>query len=124
MTEIYVIIKVRYVASVRGDSSGLQNRPIDELKGLIFMQKQTNIQDVFLNTARRERIPVTVYLINGFQLRGVIKGFDNFVVLLEGEGRQQLIYKHALSTITPSRDIPIKLNCAEKDEVCPPETEL
>ncbi len=44
------------------------------------MQKQTNIQDVFLNTARRERIPVTVYLINGFQLRGIIKGFDNFVV--------------------------------------------
>ncbi len=88
------------------------------------MQKQTNIQDVFLNTARRERIPVTVYLINGFQLRGIIKGFDNFVVLLEGEGRQQLIYKHALSTITPSREIPIKLNCSEKDEACLPETEL
>ena len=83
------------------------------------MQKQTNIQDVFLNTARRERI-----LINGFQLRGIIKGFDNFVVLLEGEGRQQLIYKHALSTITPSREIPIKLNCSEKDEACLPETEL
>ena len=89
------------------------------------MQKQTNIQDVFLNTARRDRIPVTVYLINGFQLRGLIKGFDNFVVLLEDEGRQQLIYKHALSTITPSREIPIKLNCcSEKEEVCPPETEL
>ncbi len=88
------------------------------------MQKQTNIQDVFLNTARRERIPVTVYLINGFQLRGVIKGFDNFVVLLEGEGRQQLIYKHALSTITPAREITIKLNCAEKEEVCRPEIEL
>ncbi len=89
------------------------------------MQKCNNIQDVFLNTARRERIPVTVYLVNGYQLRGLIKGFDNFVVLLEGEGKQQLIYKHALSTISPSRDIPIKLNCcAEKDEVCHPETEL
>lgn len=85
------------------------------------MQKPTNIQDVFLNTARRERIPVTVYLINGFQLRGLIKGFDNFVVLLEGEGKQQLIYKHALSTITPAHEIPIKLNCAEKEEPCPPE---
>ena len=72
------------------------------------MQKQTNIQDVFLNIARRERIPVTVYLINGFQLRGMIKGFDNFVVLLEGEGKQQLIYKHALSTITPAREIPLE----------------
>lgn len=90
------------------------------------MQRQTNIQDVFLNTARRERIPVTVYLVNGFQLRGMIKGFDNFVVLLEAEGRQQLIYKHALSTITPSREILIKLNCAEaeKEEICRPETEL
>ena len=88
------------------------------------MQKQTNIQDVFLNTARRERIPVTVYLINGFQLRGMIKGFDNFVVLLEGEGKQQLIYKHVLSTITPAREIPVRINCSEKEEVCPPETEL
>jgi host factor-I protein len=85
------------------------------------LQKQTNIQDLILNTARRERIPVTVYLVNGFQIRGLIKGFDNFVVLLEGEGRQQLVYKHALSTISPSREIPIRLNCAEKEEPCPTE---
>lgn len=87
------------------------------------MQKQTNIQDLFLNMARRDRVPVTVFLVNGFQLRGVIRGFDNFVVLLECDGRQQLIYKHALSTISPSRELPIKLGFAEKDDVCPEEIE-
>ena len=62
-----------------------------------------NLQDTFLNKSRQERIPVTVIMVNGFQMRGEIRGFDNFVVLVDADGKQQMIYKHAISTITPSR---------------------
>ncbi|MGI6113601.1 MAG: RNA chaperone Hfq [Mahellales bacterium] len=61
------------------------------------------LQDVFLNQVRKERIPVTIHLTNGFQLKGIVKGFDNFTVILDNEGKQMLIYKHAISTITPSK---------------------
>nr|NNM90084.1 RNA chaperone Hfq [Bacilli bacterium] len=67
--------------------------------------KVINIQDSFLNQIRKESIPVTVYLMNGFQIRGVVKGFDNFTIVIESEGKQQLIYKHAVSTFTPSRNV-------------------
>ena len=60
-------------------------------------------QDSFLNQARKENITVTIHLINGFQLKGFVKGFDNFTVVLESMGRQQLIYKHAISTISPGK---------------------
>jgi len=66
-----------------------------------------NLQDAFLNQIRKEGIQTTVYLINGFQLKGTVKGFDNFTVVLESEGRQMLIYKHAMSTITPQRSVNI-----------------
>ncbi|MGI6130236.1 MAG: RNA chaperone Hfq [bacterium] len=66
---------------------------------------QTNLQDTFLNQARRENVPCTVYLVNGFQIRGLIRGFDNFTVVFESEGKQLLVYKHAISTITPIRPI-------------------
>ena len=70
------------------------------------MQKTTeNYQDIFLNQARRDRTMLTVFLMNGFQMRGVITGFDPFVVVLDSEGRQQVIYKHAISTIAPARAI-------------------
>lgn len=69
------------------------------------MQKLQNLQDTFLNQARRERMPVTLFLMNGFQLRGVIRGFDSFVVMVDSEGKQQMIYKHAISTVTPSRPL-------------------
>ena len=72
------------------------------------MQRTENYQDLFLNQARRERTPLTVFLINGFQMRGVITGFDAFVILLFSEGKQQMIYKHAVSTMTPS--VPLRLN--------------
>ena len=58
-----------------------------------------------MNQARRERIIVTVFLVNGFQLRGTIRGFDSFVVFVDSEGKQQMIYKHAISTIAPSRTV-------------------
>jgi len=67
-----------------------------------------NLQDTFLNKSRQERIPVTVIMVNGFQMRGEIRGFDNFVVLVDADGKQQMIYKHAISTITPSRPIDVR----------------
>jgi len=70
-----------------------------------IMQKTQNLQDVFLNQARKEKQMVTMFLINGFQLRGTVRGFDNFTVVLETEGKQQLIYKHAISTIVPPKSI-------------------
>ena len=65
------------------------------------MQKTQNLQDAFLNYIRREKIPVTLFLMNGFQLRGVVRSFDSFVVLIAADGRQQMLYKHAISTIVP-----------------------
>ena len=72
------------------------------------MQNKINFQETFLLRARRDAVPVTMFLMNGFQMRGVIRGFDAFVVVLESEGRQQLIYKHAISTIAPVRSIPLE----------------
>ncbi|MEW4370043.1 RNA chaperone Hfq [Paenibacillus kandeliae] len=69
------------------------------------MNKSINIQDTFLNQLRKENIPVTVYLVNGFQIRGTIKAFDNFTIMVDSDGRQQMIYKHAVSTFTPSRNV-------------------
>jgi host factor-I protein len=62
-----------------------------------------NLQDVFLNQVRKEHIAVTIYLTNGFQLKGMVKGFDNFTVVLDTDGKQQLVYKHAISTISPMK---------------------
>ena len=69
------------------------------------MQKTQNLQDIFLNQARRERMNLTVFLMNGFQLRGIVRGFDSFTVVIDTDGKQQLIYKHAISTIVPSKPI-------------------
>jgi host factor-I protein len=69
--------------------------------------KNMNLQDVFLNQARKERISITIYLVNGYQFRGIVRGFDNYTVILECEGKQQLVYKHAISTIAPQRPINI-----------------
>ena len=63
-----------------------------------------NLQDIFLNQMRKEKIPVTMYLVNGARLTGTIKGFDNFVILMKNDS-QQLVYKHAISTIIPDRPI-------------------
>ena len=72
------------------------------------MQKNNNLQDLFLLRARKTRANVTMFLMNGYQLRGQIAGFDPFVVVLISEGRQQVIYKHAISTITPERPISLE----------------
>ncbi|MBR5094029.1 MAG: RNA chaperone Hfq [Oscillospiraceae bacterium] len=73
------------------------------------MQKTKDLQSAFLDRARKDRLTVTMFLMNGFQLHGVVKGFDGFTVVLDSEGKQQLIYKHAISTIVPPR--PVELDC-------------
>ncbi|GIQ67674.1 RNA chaperone Hfq [Xylanibacillus composti] len=69
------------------------------------MNKSINIQDTFLNQLRKENIPVTVYLTNGFQIRGQIRAFDNFTIVIDSEGKQQMVYKHAISTFMPQRNV-------------------
>jgi len=69
--------------------------------------KDINLQDIFLNQARKEHIPVTIYITNGFQFKGTVRGFDNYTVILDTEGKQNLIYKHAISTITPLKAISV-----------------
>jgi len=80
------------------------------------MNKTINLQDVFLNQARKERISVTVFLKNGFQFKGLVKGFDAFTVILETDGKQSLVYKHAISTIVPARSISILDELKETSE--------
>ena len=72
------------------------------------MEKTKNLQDLFLNRSRSEKFPVTVFLMNGFQMRGVVKGFDSFTVVLDTEGKQQLIYKHAISTNVPPHPVDLR----------------
>ncbi|MDR2502352.1 MAG: RNA chaperone Hfq [Oscillospiraceae bacterium] len=76
------------------------------------MANGINLQDVFLNRARAQKVAVTVFLVNGFQLRGLVMGFDSFTVVLDTDGKQNLIYKHAISTIIPAR--PIELTPDER----------
>lgn len=71
------------------------------------MQKTNNLQEVFLSQARRERRPVTVFMVNGYQMRGYITGFDSFIVVLSSDGKQMVLYKHAISTIIPERPVPL-----------------
>ncbi len=80
------------------------------------MKKNTNLQDLFLTRARRQSVPLTLFLVNGFQMRGAVRGFDPFVVVLESEGRQQMIYKHAISTIVPAQTVDLR-----EAESCPEE---
>lgn len=72
-----------------------------------MMGQTVNIQDHYLNQLRKTRGSVTVFLTNGFQLRGTVKAFDNYTVLLETEGKEQLIYKHAISTFAPLKNVPL-----------------
>ncbi|MBO6520612.1 MAG: RNA chaperone Hfq [Rhodospirillales bacterium] len=76
--------------------------------------KPQNVQDVFLNYIRKNKTPVTVFLVNGVKLQGIVTWFDNFSVLLRRDGHTQLVYKHAISTIMPST--PVQLFEPEKDD--------
>ncbi len=81
----------------------MQNRPV-------------NLQDNFLNQVRKENVAVSIHLMNGFQIKGNVKGFDNFTVIIESMGKQQLVYKHAISTIAPMKPLnsAFEAECAEK----------
>lgn len=81
-------------------------------------KSQVNLQDIFLNQMRKEKISVTMYLVNGARLTGTIKGFDNFVILLKQEN-QQLVYKHAISTIIPDKSVDLLENVEMKKEAEP-----
>ena len=74
-------------------------------KGFKMTTDKSNLQDTFLNTVRKDKTPVTIFLVNGVKLQGIITWFDNFCVLLKREGVTQLVYKHAISTIMPNEDI-------------------
>lgn len=76
--------------------------------------QQINLQDVFLNQVRKEKQAITIFLLSGFQIKGLVTGFDNYTVVLDCEGKQELIYKHAISTIIPSR--PVNFIAAEKEQ--------
>lgn len=67
--------------------------------------KMSSLQDSFLNQARKDGVPVTLHLVNGFQIKGLVKSFDNFTIVIDSMGKQQLIYKHAISTVTPARTV-------------------
>jgi len=92
------------------------------------MKGMINLQDTFLNQARKENMLTTVFLVNGYQIKGVVRSFDNFTILLEVEGKQQLIYKHAVSTIIPMRNINLRTSdnddSGDSDEEEAPEESL
>jgi len=79
--------------------------------------KVINLQDSFLNQVRKENVSVTIHLVNGFQIRGYVKGFDNFTVIIENEGKQQMVYKHAISTITPFKALSGNYGVDKKEEM-------
>ncbi|MFO8192384.1 MAG: RNA chaperone Hfq [Bacillota bacterium] len=74
------------------------------------MKGMINLQDTFLNQARKENMLTTVFLVNGYQIKGIVRSFDNFTILLDVEGKQQLVYKHAVSTIIPIRNINLRIS--------------
>lgn len=69
------------------------------------MKSNFNLQDVFLNQVRKEKIVITIFLISGFQIKGTVKGFDNYTVIMDSNNKQHLIYKHAISTIVPNKAV-------------------
>ena len=79
--------------------------PIQRKKEGIHISQAINLQDAILNEVRRDRVPVTLFLMNGFQLRGLVTGYDSFVVVLVSDGKQQMIYKHAISTLAPMKPL-------------------
>ncbi len=80
--------------------------------GHMSNEKKQNLQDTFLNTVRKSKTPLTIFLVNGVKLQGVVTWFDNFCVLLRRDGNSQLVYKHAISTIMPGQ--PVQLFDAEQ----------
>ena len=79
-------------------------------------EKKQNLQDTFLNSVRKSRTPLTIFLVNGVKLQGVVSWFDNFCVLLRRDGQSQLVYTHAISTIMPSQPVQLYEPSADEDD--------
>ena len=79
-------------------------------------EKKQNLQDTFLNSVRKSRTPLTIFLVNGVKLQGIVSWFDNFCVLLRRDGQSQLVYKHAISTIMPSQPVQLYEPSADEDD--------
>ena len=99
-----------YLAKRAGPDGGQAKEKVE----LMSNDKKQNLQDVFLNTVRKSKTPLTIFLVNGVKLQGVVTWFDNFCVLLRREGQIQLVYKHAISTIMPGQ--PVQLFEKEEEE--------
>ncbi|MBQ0105875.1 MAG: RNA chaperone Hfq [Armatimonadetes bacterium] len=85
-------------------------------------QQNVNLQDSFLNLARKDNIPVTIFLVSGIQLKGTVKGFDQFIVILESQGRPwQMVYKHAIATVVPGAPIKGLFDNKDEEETAPAE---
>lgn len=82
-----------------------------------------NLQENFLNQARKENVPVTIHLMNGFQIKGMIRGFDQFTIVVDSMGRQQMVFKHAISTVTPAKPLGAKLTEEKPAEEKPAEAQ-
>ena len=78
---------------------------LNQKKEVLHMSDAINLQEAILKECRKEKVPVTLFLMNGFQLRGIVTGYDSFVVVLLSDGKQQMIYKHAISTLAPIRPL-------------------
>ena len=78
--------------------------------------KRQNLQDTFLNSVRKTKTPLTIFLVNGVKLQGIVTWFDNFCVLLRRDGQSQLVYKHAISTVVPARNVRISATSATGEE--------
>lgn len=87
-------------------------------KALAMAEKSQNVQDVFLNHVRKNKTPVTIFLVNGVKLQGIITWFDNFSVLLRRDGHTQLVYKHAISTVMPGAPV-VLFDAAKAAEAAP-----
>jgi host factor-I protein len=69
------------------------------------MKAALNLQDIFLNQVRKDHSPITIFLVSGYQIKGFVKGFDSYTIVIDSDGKQQMIYKHAVSTIVPSKPV-------------------
>lgn len=74
------------------------------------MKTVLNLQDIFLNQVRKDKTQITVFLVSGYQIKGLVKGFDSYTIVLDTDGKQQMIYKHAISTIIPSSPVNFNVN--------------
>lgn len=83
------------------------------LEGIFMTKNSFNLQDFFLNQVRKDNTGVTIFLINGFQIKGFVRGFDSFTVVMDVDGKQQMVYKHAISTIMPARPVNIMMDKVE-----------